>query len=88
MTWTDPDGAPVSTTDIANYELIPGTVDGTGKQEAVLRIKVAKLGTLTGTVSETYKCSVKSSRYVGSPASPETDVVADIQTLTGSLSAV
>ena len=81
VTWKDTDGATVSTSDNTNYEMTPGTVDGTGKQEAVLTIKTAKLATFTSVTSVTFKCSVKSSQYVSSPASTDVEVVANIRTL-------
>ena len=80
VTWKDKDGATVSTSDNTNYEMTQGTVDVTGKQDAVLTIKTAKLATFTGVTSVTYKCSVKSTQFTSSPASTDVDVVATIQT--------
>ena len=80
VTWKDPDGATVSDDD--NYDLLAGTVDGSGVQNAVLTIKAAKLAAaFTGQSSFTYKCSVTSSQYTASPPSTEVDVVANVVTL-------
>ena len=80
VTWKDPDGATVS--DDVNYDLLAGTVDGSGVQNAVLTIKAAKLAAaFTGQSSFTYKCSVTSSQYTASPPSTEVDVVANVVTL-------
>ena len=80
VTWKDPDGATVSDDD--NYDLLAGTVDGSGIQNAVLTIKAAKLAAaFTGQSSFTYKCSVTSSQYTASPPSTEVDVVANVVTL-------
>ena len=84
VTWKEPDGATVS--DDVNYDLLAGTVtqiDGSGVQNAVLTIKAAKLAAaFTGQSSFTYKCSVTSSQYSGSPSStPQKDVVAKVVTL-------
>ena len=76
VTWKEPDGTAISTSDINNYEMTQGTVDGTGTQEAVLTIKTAKLGTFTSASSVTYKCSVTSTQYDTSPISTDVDVVA------------
>ena len=79
VTWKDPDGATVSDDD--NYDLLAGTVDGSGVQNAVLTIKAAKLADFAGQPSFTYKCSVTSSQYTASPPSTEVDVVANVVTL-------
>lgn len=80
VTWKDPDDATVS--DDVNYDLLAGTVDGSGIQNAVLTIKVAKLLAAFGSQSSfTYKCSVTSSQYTASPPSTEVDVVANVVTL-------
>ena len=80
VTWKDPDGATVSDDD--NYDLLAGTVDGSGIQNAVLTIKAAKLLAAFGSQSSfTYKCSVTSSQYTASPPSTEVDVVANVVTL-------
>ena len=80
VTWKDPDGATVSDDD--NYDLLAGTVDGSGVQNAVLTIKAAKLAdAFAGQSSFTYKCSVTSSQYTASPPSTEVDVVANVVTL-------
>lgn len=80
VTWKDPDDATVS--DDVNYDLLAGTVDGSGIQNAVLTIKAAKLAAaFTGQSSFTYKCSVTSSQYTASPPSTEVDVVANVVTL-------
>ncbi|KAL5249910.1 hypothetical protein ACHWQZ_G015848 [Mnemiopsis leidyi] len=75
VTWKDPSGVAVSDSDTTNYGLAQGTVDGSGVQNAVLTIKVAKLSGFSS--SFTYKCSAQ---YTGSPSSGEIDVVADILT--------
>ena len=75
VTWKDPSGVAVLDSDTTNYGLAQGTVDGSGVQNAVLTIKVAKLGGFSS--SFTYKCSAQ---YSGSPSSGEIDVVADILT--------
>ncbi|KAL5247349.1 hypothetical protein ACHWQZ_G019273 [Mnemiopsis leidyi] len=75
VTWKDPSGNAVSDSDTTNYDLAQGTVDGAGVQNAVLTIKIAKLGGFSS--SFTYKCSAQ---YSGSPSSGEIDVVADILT--------
>ena len=80
VTWKDPDDATVS--DDVNYDLLAGTVDGSGVQNAVLTIKAAKLLAAFGSQSSfTYKCSVTSSQYTASPPSTEVDVVANVVTL-------
>ena len=82
VTWKDPDGATVS--DDVNYDLLAGTVtqiDGSGVQNAVLTVKVAKLAAFVSDSSFTYKCSVTSSQYPDSPPSTELDVVANVVTL-------
>ena len=80
VTWKDPDDATVSDDD--NYDLLAGTVDGSGIQNAVLTIKAAKLLAAFGSQSSfTYKCSVTSSQYTASPPSTEVDVVANVVTL-------
>lgn len=80
VTWKDPDDATVS--DDVNYDLLAGTVDGSGIQNAVLTIKAAKLLAAFGSQSSfTYKCSVTSSQYTASPPSTEVDVVANVVTL-------
>ena len=79
VTWKEPDGATVSDDD--NYDLLAGTVDGSGVQNAVLTIKAAKLADFAGQPSFTYKCSVTSSQYTASPPSTEVDVVANVVTL-------
>ena len=79
VTWKDPDGATVSDDD--NYDLLAGTVDGSGVQNAVLTVKVAKLAAFVSDSSFTYKCSVTSSQYPDSPPSTELDVVANVVTL-------
>lgn len=80
VTWKDPDDATVS--DDVNYDLLAGTVDGSGIQNAVLTIKAAKLVAAFGSQSSfTYKCSVTSSQYTASPPSTEVDVVANVVTL-------
>ena len=80
VTWKDPDGATVSDDD--NYDLLAGTVDGSGVQNAVLTIKAAKLAEAFSSESSfTYKCSVTSSQYTASPPSTEVDVVANVVTL-------
>ena len=79
VTWKDPDGATVSDDD--NYDLLAGTVDGSGVQNAVLTIKATKLADFTSQSSFTYKCSVTSSQYTASPPSTEVDVVANVVTL-------
>ena len=76
VTWKDPEDAEV--TDSTNYVLTPGTVDGSGNQNAVLTIKQAKMTTFAGKLSITYKCSVMSSQYSESPPSPDVEVVAAI----------
>ena len=81
VTWKDPDGATVSD-DVVNYDLLAGTVDGSGVQNAVLTIKAAKLADAFADHSSfTYKCSVTSSQYTASPPSTEVDVVANVVTL-------
>ena len=75
VTWKEPDGTVVSTSDINNYEMTQGTVDETGRQEAVLTIKTAKLETFTSASSVTYKCLVRSTQYDASPISTDIDVV-------------
>lgn len=80
VTWKYPDGATVSDDD--NYDLLAGTVDGSGVQNAVLTIKAAKLADAFADHSSfTYKCSVTSSQYTASPPSTEVDVVANVVTL-------
>ena len=64
--------------DATNYSLSQGSVDGSGNQEAVLTIKPAKLSSFASPSSVTYKCSVTSSQYIDSPASSETDVIANV----------
>ena len=75
VTWKEPGGTVISTSDINNYEMTQGTVDGTGTQEAVLTIKTAKLGTFTSASLVTYKCSVMSTQYDTSPVSTDIDVI-------------
>ena len=75
VTWKEPGGTVVSTSDINNYEMNQGTVDGTSQQEAVLTIKTAKLVTFTSASSVTYKCSVRSTQYDTSPISTDIDVI-------------
>ena len=79
VTWNDPGSATVS--DDNDYDLLAGTVDGSGVQNAVLTIKAAKLADFAGQPSFTYKCSVTSSQYTASPPSTEVDVVANVVTL-------
>ena len=79
VTWKDPSDKPVSAGDTTNYALDPGTVDGTGKQDAVLTVRTNKLSSFT--TSFTYQCSVTSSQYPGSPSSNEVAVKANILTL-------
>ena len=76
VTWKDPSGGPVSS-DTTNYELTPGTVDGSGVQNAEMKIKAGKLADFSGQTTFTYKCSAQ---YSGSPASTEIDVVANVKT--------
>ena len=76
VTWKDPVGGAVSDDD--NYDLLAGTVDGSGDQNAVLTVKVAKLTTFAGDSSFTYKCSVTSSQYPDSPPSSDVEVVANV----------
>ena len=78
ITWKEPGGTVISTSDINNYEMTQGTVDETGRQEAVLTIKTAKLVTFISASSVTYKCSVRSTQYDASPISTDIDVVADL----------
>ena len=77
--WKDPAGGAVSDDD--NYDLEAGTVDGSGVQNAVLTVKIAKLAAFVSDSSFTYKCSVTSSQYPASPPSTEVDVVANVVTL-------
>ena len=79
VTWNDPGSATVS--DDNDYDLLAGTVDGSGVQNAVLTIKAAKLEAFSSVSSFTYKCSVTSSQYTASPPSTEVDVVANVVTL-------
>ena len=79
VTWNDPGSATVS--DDNDYDLLAGTVDGSGVQNAVLTVKVAKLAAFVSDSSFTYKCSVTSSQYPDSPPSTELDVVANVVTL-------
>ena len=79
--WKDNDGAEVKGTDTTNYDLEAGTVDGSGVQNAVLTVKIAKLSAFTSDSSFTYKCSVTSSQYPDSPPSSDVDVVANVVTL-------
>ena len=81
VAWKDPANAAVSDSDTNNYGLSQGEVDGSGNQEAVLTIKIAKLSDFDGQASFTYTCSVTSSQYPDSPASSEEDVVANVLTL-------
>ena len=83
VAWKDADDAAVLETDTDNYSLSPGTVDGSGNQEAVLTIKTAKLSDFNGQTSFTYKCSVMSSQYPESPASTDVDVIANIEKTLG-----
>ena len=76
VTWKDPADGAVSDDD--NYDLLAGTVDGSGVQNAVLTVKVAKLATFDSQTSFTYKCSVTSSQYSDSPPSSDVDVVANV----------
>ena len=76
VTWTDPEDAEV--TDSTNYVLTPGTVDGSGNQNAVLTIKQAKMADYADETPFTYKCSVTSSQYSDSPSSDDHDVVANV----------
>ena len=76
VTWKDPADGAVSDDD--NYDLVAGTVDGSGVQNAVLTVKVAKLATFDSQTSFTYKCSVTSSQYSDSPPSSYVDVVANV----------
>ena len=76
MTWKDPEDAEV--TDSTNYVLTPGTVDGSGNQNAQLTIKQAKMADYADKTSFTYKCSVTSSQYSDSPPSTEHDVLAKV----------
>jgi len=76
VTWKDPADGAVSDDD--DYDLVAGTVDGSGVQNAVLTVKVAKLATFDGQTSFTYKCSVTSSQYSDSPPSSDVDVVANV----------
>ena len=78
VAWKDPDGAAVPDTGDTNYSLSQGSVDGSGNQEAVLTIKPTKLSSFASQTTFTYKCSVTSSQYSGSPASSEIDVVANV----------
>ena len=78
VVWKDSDGAVVSDMDATNYSLSQGTVDGSGNQVAVLTIKTPKLSSFASQMSFTYKCSVTSSQYPGSPASNEVDVIANV----------
>ena len=80
VSWKDPSGNVVSASDIPNYELTPGAVDGSGVQNAELKIKAQKMGTFSSQTTFTYKCSVTSSQYPGSPASEDVDVVANVLT--------
>ena len=80
VTWKDPSGNVVSASDTPNYELTPGTVDGSGVQNAELKIKAGKLADFSSQSTFTYKCSVTSSQYPGSPASADVDVVANVLT--------
>ena len=79
VTWKYPDGATVSDDD--NYDLLAGTVDGSGVQNAVLTVKVAKLATFVSQSSFTYKCSVLSSLYTDSPLSKDFGIEATVLTL-------
>ena len=79
VTWKDPADGAVSDDD--DYDLVAGTVDGSGVQNAVLTVKVAKLAAFVSDSSFTYKCSVTSSQYPDSPPSTELDVVANVVTL-------
>jgi len=79
--WKDTDGTEVKGTDTTNYDLEAGTVDGSGVQNAVLTVKIAKLAAFVSDSSFTYKCSVMSSQYPASPPSTEVDVVANVVTL-------
>ena len=80
VTWKDPADGAVSDDD--NYDLLAGTVDGSGVQNAVLTIKADKLADAFASQSSfTYKCSVTSSQYTASPPSTEVDVVANVVTL-------
>ena len=82
VTWQDPAGGEVKADDADNYDLSAETVDASGVQKAVLTVKVAKLAAFVGQASFTYKCSVTSSQYSGSPSStPQKDVVANVVTL-------
>ena len=76
VTWKDPADGAVSDDD--DYDLVAGTVDGSGVQNAVLTVKVAKLATFDSQTSFTYKCSVTSSQYSDSPPSSDVDVVANV----------
>ena len=80
LTWKDTDGAAVSTSDNTNYEMTQGTVDVTGKQDAVLTIKTTKLATFTSVTSVTFKCSVTSTQFTSSPSSTDVEVIAHIVT--------
>ena len=78
VTWTDPWGDAVSSSDSTNYEIFQGTVDETGTQEAVLAIRLAKMKTIIGSPTLTYKCSAKSTQYLNAPNSIDVDVVATV----------
>ena len=78
VVWKDPDGLAVSVSDTTNYVVSQGTVDDTGIQLAELTIKAAKLADFAAESSFTYKCSVTSSQYAGSPASTDVNVVAKV----------
>ena len=76
IAWKDPNDSAVLDTDTTNYDLVQGTVDGSGNQEALLTIKTTKLASFASQTSFTYKCSVMSSQYPNSLASEEIDVIA------------
>ena len=75
VVWEAPDGTIVTVSDITNYDVSNGTVDGTGIQLAELTIKATKLADFANQSTFTYKCSVTSTQYPNSPVSTHGVVV-------------